>query len=247
MRTYTKIDTAFDRDERFRVDTARLRRPVFGTIAWLATEKVNGTNIRLGFRMDHELNPSAVYPQIAGRTENASLHPRLLAHCQELVARIAPGVMEIMREHGLTDYMLVGEGYGAKIQDGGGYRQDPAFILFDVLAGDKYLADSVVTATGVRLDIPRVPILNGGEVMTLGEITEMVSQGFPSLIAETPGFLAEGIVARPVEPLHDNRDERIILKLKGADFRAKGKGGGYDGVRDGVQAPREKAASAATV
>jgi hypothetical protein len=48
--------------------------------------------------------------------------------------------------------------------------------------------------------------------------------GFVSLAAEAePDHKAEGIVARPLEPLYDNRGERLILKLKTKDFRAQGK------------------------
>ena len=42
------------------------------------------------------------------------------------------------QKFGETAVELFGEGYGAKIQSGGGYRNDVDFILFDVLISDNY-------------------------------------------------------------------------------------------------------------
>jgi hypothetical protein len=224
VKSYSKIDTAFVRDEDFRVDVHKLRRPVFATIAgWLATEKIDGTNIRICFR-DH--GDDAIAHWVKGKTDEASIPPKLLEHCNDLAAVVAPGAEQIMEQFALTSLTLYGEGYGAKIQGGGRYRADQGFILFDVMAGDSaYLADSAVTETAERLGIPRVPLLNGGEPMTLDEIVSLVQGGFASDAAETfdPEFMAEGIVARTLEPLYDNRGERLILKLKAKDFRAQGR------------------------
>ena len=42
---YHKIDTLFERDENFVVDTGKLKQPVLGTISqWDVTEKIDGTN-----------------------------------------------------------------------------------------------------------------------------------------------------------------------------------------------------------
>jgi predicted DCC family thiol-disulfide oxidoreductase YuxK len=112
---------------------------------------------------------------------------------------------------------LYGEGYGAGIQKGGGeYRADKGFVLFDVLIdGRWWLASSGVTEIAERLCIPRVPVLG---VWSLPEIIENVRAGMYSTIAENREHPSEGIVARPVQTLYDNRMKRIILKLKTRDF-----------------------------
>lgn len=228
MTTYSKIDTLFDRDDSFRVDVTRLRRPVFGTIdRWLVTEKVDGTNMRLIFQMDENpggdgTEPPVLSTAVRGKTDNASVPPQLLAHCQALVDRLRSTVGGLMLDRGLTEYVLYGEGYGAKIQGGGRYRPDQGFVLFDVgVGGGRFLADEVVTATAEQLMLPRVPLLNGGEPMATDEVVKLVQGGFASDAATTfdPEFMAEGVVARTVEPLYDNRGERLVWKLKAKDFR----------------------------
>ena len=51
-----------------------------------------------------------------------------------------------------NDVTVYGEGYGAKIQSGGMYRQDQAVIVFDVRVGPWWLSDENVAdvAGGAR-------------------------------------------------------------------------------------------------
>lgn len=212
MRTYPKIDTAFDRDEAFKVDTTRLRRPVVASIAtWRVSEKVDGTNIRIHFARDEV---DDVGPRIAGRTDNAQLHPGLLDHVRMIAEEVEPEVEAIGSEFSLPSLTLYGEGYGAKIQSGGAYRPDQGFILFDVLAGGRWLGFDQVLDTGKRLGIPVVP--DFGE-MAWDEAVNLAREGFESRCSVQPRP-AEGLVLRTVEPLYDNRGERIIVKLKTKDF-----------------------------
>lgn len=208
MHTYPKIETLFRRDERHRI-TDELRRPVIGTISkWRATEKVDGTNIRV--HLTHDGN--RVTSEIGGRTDRAQIPAPLVEHLRHLDLDAATAIME---DHSLPAMTLFGEGYGPGIQKGGNYRHDQGFILFDVQVGDLWLADDAVTETADRLGIPRVPDLG---IMSLDDIIDMVRDGFSSLCAirDQP---AEGIVARPLEPLYDQRGERLIVKVKTKDFR----------------------------
>ena len=115
---------------------------------------------------------------------------------------------------GPQNVVLYGEGYGPGIQKGGGlYRSDKAFILFDVLAGDKWwLERESVSDIATKLGIDTVPYLGR---MTLDEIVQLVRSPFPSKLGTA---MAEGIVARPIETLFDRRGERVIIKLKTKDF-----------------------------
>lgn len=208
MRPYPKIETAFERDESFKVDPNKVRSPIVESInLWRASEKVDGTNVRIHFE-------NGEHPQIAGRTDNAQLHVGLLAHLNNLIKRIESEVNSIMKEYLLDNFTLYGEGYGAKIQTGGNYRSDQGFILFDALTGNKWLKFDQVQDTGNRLDIPVVPDFG---VMSWDSAISLVHDGFMSRCAEKE-YPAEGLVLRTVEPLYDNRGRRIIVKLKTKDF-----------------------------
>lgn len=230
MSTYPKIETLFDRSkEDFSVDTSKFRREEFSLInRWMVTEKVDGTNIRLGWTMSGE----SLLSQIGGRTDNAQIPAPLFAVLRDLCDDITPKVGEIMNEHDLNTYVLYGEGYGAKIQSGGWYREDQGFVLFDVKTGNTWLDDHAVSETAVRLGLGRVPWLrppgleeglkDDRDWWTLREIVHDVSTGLRSQLAKVEARQMEGIVARPPVPLYDRRGERIIFKLKTKDFQ-KGK------------------------
>lgn len=109
--------------------------------------------------------------------------------------------------------VLYGEGYGAGIQKGGTYRPDKSFILFDVMVDGKWWLDRESTYDiAAKLGVDVVPYLGR---MTLDQIVEHVRSPFYSKLGTA---VAEGIVARPIEPLFDRKGERIIIKLKTKDF-----------------------------
>jgi hypothetical protein len=223
---YTKIDTLFERDQNFNVDLTRLRHPVFATISeWDVTEKIDGTNIRV--LMDEQGHVT-----FGGRTDRAQMPTDLF---QYLLATFTPAKMQaafLRDSEPLPSVVLYGEGYGPGIQKGGGaYRKDKSFRLFDVLVGGRWWLDWTNTVdVANKLHIFTAPYLGR---WTLDEIVGRVRAGLPSMVAfaETgsPSVPAEGIVARPIEPLFDKRGRRVILKLKTKDFgvqRAQGAGAG---------------------
>ena len=213
MQTYSKIDTVFTRGADFTV-TDELRRPEFGIIChWVLTEKVDGTNVRLHFTPQPG---GAVSHLIGGRTDNAQLPTSLLQVLSQLCERVTPQVAAICADYEIPSLTLFGEGYGAKIQKGGGnYRADQGFILFDVLAGSTFLEERSVTSTASRLDIARVPILH--HETTIANAVDLCRSRYQSRIANTE-HPAEGVVAKPIVPLYDARGQRVMWKLKGSDF-----------------------------
>lgn len=203
---YGKIDTLFERDDKtFVVDPSRLRHPVYQTInQWDVTEKIDGTNIRVILSADGDV-------RFGGRTANAQLPADLLYY---LIQQCPPEKLcPVFNLDGPTEAILFGEGYGAGIQKGGSYRPDKSFVLFDVLVGGKWWLDkNAVDDVATKLGIDTVPYLGR---MTLSEIVELVRVPFPSKIGSA---MAEGVVARPIEPLFDRKGARVILKLKTKDF-----------------------------
>lgn len=211
MLAYPKIETLFVRDEKtFKLlEPYQLRSPVYGTIkSWSATEKIDGTNIRVEITPDNKVS-------VNGRTDNAQLPADLVKYLYET---FTPEIMQSIRTDPTVILTLFGEGYGPGIQKGGGYRQNKSFILFDaaVQADGRvwWLDEDTVVEFSRKLGIDYVPHLG---VWEFNRIVEEVRAGMQSRI---PGStcLSEGIVARPLEPLYDRRGNRIILKLKTRDF-----------------------------
>lgn len=201
---YPKIETLYDRDDRFRVIVGKWRLPEFAYLSdnrWVWTEKVDGTNIRViwdGRRVT-----------FAGKTDDA-----------QVPAFLARRLQEIFTEEKLTAVFsgpacLYGEGYGAKIQKGGGnYKRDGVdFSLFDVLVDRWWLERASLEDISSRLGTGIMPIMGNG---TLQEATEFVRGG---VVSRWGAFQAEGIVLKPAISLFSRKGERVIAKLKTKDFQ----------------------------
>lgn len=210
MNEYHKIQTVFKRDPETKFRTlleGDYSLPEFGYLAnneWVFTEKVDGTNIRV--MMDPRVD---VFLGYAGKTNDAVMPRPLVARLME---RFAPQ-KDLMREMFSDGGCLYGEGYGAKIQKGGGnYRADQDFVLFDVKVGDWWLQREAVEDVALKLGLDVVPIIGRG---ALSQMVEAARAGFKSLWGD---FLAEGIVARPATELKTRSGHRVITKIKHKDF-----------------------------
>ena len=113
---------------------------------------------------------------------------------------------------GEKEAILFGEGYGVKIQNGGLYRDDVSFILFDVMIGSNYQPRSTVNGLAQAFGIDAVPVLFTG---TLQEGVDFIKQKPKSTIGKAD---MEGLVARPKMELKDRCGNRIIVKIKVKDF-----------------------------
>ncbi len=179
-------------------------RPEFEYLAnnqWLFTEKVDGTNIRIALDEQGRLN-------IQGRTANAHIPAFLYNKLTEIFTP------EKLAEAG-DGLELCGEGYGAKIQKGGGnYIPDGVdFVLFDVFCGGVWLKREDVKDVAKKIGLQVVPIVGTG---TLDWMIDFMRPGFASCWGE---FDAEGMVARPAVELSDRNGRRIITKIKAKDFK----------------------------
>lgn len=208
MSKYHKIDTVFKRDpetKHKRLILGDYSIPEFKYLAgneWVWTEKVDGTNIRIMLSPYGEL-------VFGGKTDDAQLYAPLVARLQELFLP-QKLFMQTMFPEGVT---LYGEGYGARIQKGGGnYLPHVDFVLFDVKIGYWWLQRDAVHEIGKKLGLMVVPIIGAG---TLPDMVDFVRSGFKSWWGD---FFAEGVVARPRVELRDRANRRIITKLKHKDF-----------------------------
>lgn len=117
---------------------------------------------------------------------------------------------------GEKEVMLVGEGYGAKIQGYGGlYRPDQDFILFDVMIGGNYQSRVTIREVAEMFKLKVVPIVLAG---TLEEGVEFVKSEPKSQVAEGE-LTMEGVVGRPHVELQDRCGNRVIVKIKTHDFK----------------------------
>ncbi len=210
MKEYHKIQSIFKRDP-----ATKYRTFIEGDYSveefkylkdnkWIFTEKVDGTNIRVGW--------DCANVTFGGRKENSQIPTFLISKLQELFTR--EKFKEIFPETPMT---LYGEGYGAKIQKSGeNYISDGVdFVLFDVSINDVWLKRKDVEDIANKLNIKIVPIVGSG---TLQDAIDITKKGFKSQWGD---FLAEGLVLRPEIEMRDRLNRRIITKVKHKDFETK--------------------------
>lgn len=216
MIEYHKIQSVFLRDPANRHKTfleGQWSLPEFGFLAnneWVWTEKVDGTNVRVHWDGEKVT--------LGGRTADAQMPLFLVRRLEELFPMAKfhehfPGP-SAGKDVSYGDVMLYGEGYGAKIQKGGGnYKPDGVdFVLFDVQIGGVYLERPNVEDVAAKMGVPVVPILGRGP---LHDAIAMTKAGFDSTWGP---FKAEGLVMRPATELLTRRGHRLITKVKCKDF-----------------------------
>lgn len=210
MKEYHKIQTIFKRDLKGKIMEGEYSIPEFEYLKnneWVFTEKVDGTNIRVMFD-GNQLT-------FGGKTDNAQIPAFLVKHLQEKFLPQIDKFKEIFADGTLPANMcLYGEGYGAKIQKGGGnYRPDQGFVLFDIKISDWWLKRVDIEEIAERLQTEVVPVIGTG---SLHYMIDKVKNGIKSIWGD---FKAEGIVARPAVELKTRSGQRIITKLKHRDFQ----------------------------
>lgn len=208
MREYPKIYGPYarhtDGPNRNKLITGQWSRPEFAYLAgndWYFTEKVDGTNIRVhwdGHRVTY-----------GGRTANAQIPAKLINWLDE---HLPEEMFE--QQFGSDTATLYGEGYGAGIQKGGVYRPQQEMVLFDVRVGDWWLLRQNVEDVAAKLGIDVVPLILTG---SLHDGIALVSDGLTSTWGDFP---AEGIVGHTTAGLLDRAGNRVMVKIKHADFKA---------------------------
>lgn len=207
LKEYHKIETLFERDNK----TKKLIEGKFinETIEylkdnkWQFSEKVDGCNIRIMWD-GHKI-------KFGARTDDGQI-PALLTN--RLIELFAGEKNEQLFEQkfGETEVVLVGEGYGAKIQNGGLYRENQDFILFDVMIAGNWQPRESVEDIANYFNIDVVPIVLEG---TIQEAVEYIKTKPKSKIGTAD---SEGVVGRPFTEIQDRCGNRVIVKIKVKDF-----------------------------
>lgn len=212
MEEYNKIETVFERDMQGskKLIDGKFRNPIVEYLKdneWIFTEKIDGTNIRV-----HWDGHNVIF---GGRTDSAQIPSNLVQKLNSLFLGITNEQI-FEQKFGGNPVTIYGEGYGAKIQAGGGlYSENAEFIAFDVKVGDIYLdrqnAEEVLRA----FNIPMVPIIQG--IDTIQKAVDYVKSKPNSLISKQTKEI-EGVVGVPKIRLFDVKGDRIIVKVKVRDF-----------------------------
>jgi len=228
MIEYHKIHSPWKRDARTKVfDRTSWARPEFETlaeIAWRAEEKVDGTNIRVLW------GPPFDAPRFGGRTNRAQLAAPLVEYLRHTFA--GASLRQAFPDFEADSVILVGEGYGAGIQNGGLYVERledktfrQRFVLFDVLVVPErghpiWLKRPSVEDIAAKLKIPAIPVIH--DRIRLGDAIAEIEHG-AIIRSRMPGAseerLIEGFVLKPECDLLDRMGRRVITKIKYRDFK----------------------------
>jgi len=209
MEKYCKIKTVYKRNPDTKFKTlleGQFSLPEFDYLKyneWVFTEKVDGTNIRIMFQNGRI--------KFSGKTDDAQIPAKLTNWLNDKFSNQIETMNEMFDD---AEVCLYGEGYGAKIQKGGGnYSKEQQFALFDVKIDEWWLKRSDIEDIAIKLHIDIVPIIGSGNLF---DMVERTRKGFDSAWGD---FTAEGIVARPMVELFARNGRRIITKIKHKDFK----------------------------
>lgn len=208
MKEYHKIEAVYERDVNGtkKLIEGKYRNEAVEFLAnnkWEFTEKIDGTNIRIYWDGDRII--------FAGRTERAQIPSHLVNKLSEMFLNNETEEL-FEQKFGEKEVILFGEGYGVKIQNGGAYRPDVSFILFDVMIGDNYQSRETVEDVARCFNLEIVPIVMCG---TIKEAVDFVKEHPASTIGNAK---MEGVVGRPIVEMKDRCGNRVIVKIKTCDF-----------------------------
>lgn len=210
MIEYNKIETLWkrDMDGTKKLLEGEFRNPTVEFLkdnTWQFTEKVDGTNISVCWD-GHTIT-------FNGRTERAQIPTHLLTYLLSIF-KTSEAEQIFEEKFGETPVILFGEGYGPKIQKGGGnYRSDVSFILFDVLISGNYQPRESVENIAKAFGIDIVPIILEG---TIDDGVSYVKKKPKSTMGTAD---MEGLVGRPKIEMRDRCGKRVIVKIKAEDFK----------------------------
>jgi hypothetical protein len=211
MITYPKMQTLFKRDlKTHKIQPGVFSKPEFENIReWQFTEKIDGMNIRIEYD-----NSDLCYGSLlafGGRTGKSILSQKMFLYLEEKFQR--SHMEEVFGE--AKDVVLFGEGYGGKIQKGGGlYREDNGFILFDVYTDGWWLKRESVEQIAHDLGCKCVPIIPG---TTFKDAINYILSRPQSMIMETEK-MSEGLVARSQPLVLFRNGNPLMWKLKVQDY-----------------------------
>lgn len=248
MFEYGKTENLFTRDPKtHHLIETQFKIPEVALVsddAWIATEKIDGTNVRIILSrtgMGNELEgPYKI--ELKGRSDKASLPKDLEVNLHTEDAERLWQEMQLPYDVVVTFY---GEAFGPGIQKGGYYSPEKKIAVFDLMTSRFKPFDNAnrieegtagMLGTGrwshawrsweecksaaKTLGLWHVPEVYNE--VSIAEMVEDVRAGFDSLIAPAlggEGGPVEGIVVKTSPYLYDGRGNRVMFKLKTKDLQ----------------------------
>lgn len=251
MLEYGKTENIYARDmeaDRKPLLRGQFRMPEVALVdptRWIATEKIDGTNVRVILSCTPEGQASV---ELKGRSDNANLPKDLnLPTSLRLPGSLQSAADALWETFDLPADVVVtfyGEAYGAGIQKGGGYSDTKRIRVFDLMTSrfqpfddanriEEGTAGMIGTgrwshawrgfyemkqAAGL-VGLAVVPALSLSP--SLHSIVNYVEQGFSTRVTKEggTGCEAEGVVIRTDPYLFDGRGRRVMAKIKTDDLR----------------------------
>ncbi len=168
---------------------------------WRVVEKIDGTNTRIHIGSTGRF-------VVHGRNVESSVP----ASIQKAIGSLKDRFLSKFKD---CEVWIFGEGYGPKIQKGGGnYRSDAGFIMFDIFANGWWLKQEDIEEIGKELDIPTAPNLG---IMNTQEVVDFVKSKPFSRCSQKEQVM-EGVICRPEPLLLFRNREPFLMKLKCRDF-----------------------------
>jgi len=180
------------------------------------TEKIHGTNVRMGFILD-DTPEGQVWKYAAGshgvrRKADSGLYWKLMDH------NVMTALVCLHDKYGKVNVVIYGEIFGNKIQDLDYGCSTPELRMFDISIDGKYMDYEDMLSVSWAWGIPTVPELYRGpfSIETVEEHTYGKST-FQGIKSKFKG--REGCVIKPVIETADYLRNRVILKSVSADYR----------------------------
>ena len=184
------------------------------------TEKIHGTNCRVGSLPDEE----GGYKLVAGshnlqrkEPENEDGYESHLywypLGCIEGVTRL---FLHLYSEQSNKQIILFGETYGKRVQKSHDYGETNAlgFRAFDLYVDGRYVEFAAKMSLFQQFGIPTVPVLYRGP-FSIEKVREL-SSGQTTVIGAT--HIREGVVVAPVNERRDPTIGRVILKYVSDEY-----------------------------
>lgn len=183
------------------------------------TEKIHGTNCRVGFVTDLDESGAEERVLMAGSrglrrqrpTDEEAMHLNTYWYPHTLSS--VTNLLQALWDEGIRQAILFGEVYGRGIQSYNYGERAIAFRAFDLMVNGHYPDHDDFIAYCEAHNVETVPVLYRGP-FTLATVREHADG--PSLIGGKQGH--EGVVARPLTERTDPKIGRVILKYVGDHY-----------------------------
>jgi len=177
----------------------------------IATEKIHGTNARVGFVTEDgqmvKMAGSRRYRRDVPQDESKDAY--WLGWSLDSVKSL----MQVLFEDGAQQAVLYGEVYGKGVQQYQYNQNGVAFRAFDLMVNGQYYDNETFRDVMTAYGIPVVPVDYEGEFSI--DAIKRVSES-PSTIGNTQG--REGVVIRPAKERNHPTVGRVVLKWVGDQY-----------------------------